>query len=222
MPAQKPNPRTMLALSFCLSAAALAFPIALMAQSVAQDTSVFRSIEEALRDPEHVRRLDLSNLALGAFPVEVLRFTHLEELRLRHDGITDLPSGIGALKELRLLDISGNPIRTLPEEFGELEALEVLFLNEDEALDLDADIDLLARLPKLRELHLERDGLTQLPRSMLKLRKLEALYLNENRFTRFPELLLEMPSLKLIDLNKNPIDPLFPLDLQQRGVLVRF
>lgn len=193
-----------------------------MAQHAGSDTVVFRSLEEALREPDKVRSLDLSDRKLGAFPAEVLRFTHLQELRLRNDGITALPSGIKDLKELRLLDLSGNPISTLPQEFGELESLEVLYLNEDEALDLEADIEIFARLPRLRELHLEHDGLKGLPGSIVSLRSLEALYLNENKLDRFPAPLMQMPGLKLIDLRQNPIAPLMPLDLQQRGVLVRF
>ena len=188
------------------------------------DTSsyTYRSLAEALQEPMLVKRLDLSGQALQRFPTEVLLFPNLEELRLSRDGISKLPPEIGQLKRLRLLDLSGNPIVTLPTEFTQLHALEELFLNDDPELDLEGDLNLLSQLPKLRILHLEGDGIEQLPGCIIELRRLEELYLTNNEFETFPREVMGMPMLKLIDLRTNPIQPLIPLDLQQRGVLVRF
>jgi Leucine-rich repeat (LRR) protein len=189
-----------------------------------QDTlkPVFRDLSEALRSPHLVKRLDLSDQALQGFPIEVLRFTGLEELRLRHDGITDLPEGIGALKNLRLLDLSGNPIAELPAGIGDLTALEEFYLNEDPLLDLEHELPTLAKLPRLRVLHLSGDGIDRLPGAIRGLEHLEELYLGNNTMETFPVDIINLPALKLIDLHANPMRPLVPLELQQRGVLVRF
>lgn len=186
------------------------------------DTTVFRSLDAALVRPDAVRRLDLSNVELTAFPLEILELANLEELRLRNDGLSSLPEEIGELKKLRLLDLSGNPISVLPARFTELVGLQELYLNEDNVLDLEADIAALAELPKLRALHLERDGLTELPGNISKLAALEELYLNGNQLERVPPPLMMMPKLKLIELHENPMDPLMPIEMQQRGVLIRF
>ena len=81
--------------------------------------------------------------------------------------------------------------------------LEELIINEDAALDL------------------ERDGLADLPKNSSKLSTLEELYLNGHKLKSTPPSLMLMRRSKLIDLHENPIDPLIPLDLQQRGALIR-
>lgn len=189
-----------------------------------QDTSsyTYRSLSEALQQPTLVKRLDLSGQALERFPTEVLLFPNLEELRLGRDGISELPHEIGLLKRLRLLDLSGNPIVTLPMEFTQLHALEELYLNDDPMLELEGDLKLLSQLPRLRILHLDGDGIERLPGCIIELRRLEELYLNNNALQTLPQEVMGMPALKLIDLRSNPVQPLIPLDLQQRGVLVRF
>lgn len=192
--------------------------------SAQQDTlkPVFRDLSEALRTPLSVKRLDLSDQELHGFPMEVLRLTGLEELRLRRDGITELPEGIGALKALRLLDLSGNPITELPARIGELTALEEFYLNDDPLLDLARGLPTLSKLPRLRVLHLSGDGIDKLPSTIVGLQHLEELYLDHNTMDAFPADLMELPKLKAIDLHANPVRPLIPLELQQRGVLVRF
>jgi Leucine-rich repeat (LRR) protein len=182
----------------------------------------YRSLQEALEHPSKVLRLDLSDKRLEEFPPEILLMTNLEELRLRNDGIRSLPPGIGGLSKLRTLDLSGNPITVLPDEFTQLRSLEVLLLNDDPALDLEHDLELLSRLPRLRILELRGDGIRQLPSSIGRMEHLEELYLNNNQLQAFPAELNGMRALKLIDLGTNPVQPLIPLDLQQRGVLVRF
>jgi len=183
---------------------------------------VHRDLQEALREPDRVRSLDLSDQRLGLFPMDVLKFRNLQELRLRNDGLSTLPPEIGQLRKLRLIDLSGNPIGVLPEQFAELQALEVLYLNEDRALDLERDLVLFAQLPNLHVLHLEGDGLSTLPGNISTLRALEELHLNGNRFSTFPDAVRGLEHLKLLDLRANPMNPLIPLDLQNRGVLIRF
>lgn len=195
-----------------------------LACTAQQDTlqPVFRNLSEALRTPQLVKRLDLSDQALERFPDEVLRLTALEELRLRHDGITVLPEGIGLLKNLRLLDLSGNPITTLPAGIGELTALEEFYLDEDPLFDLEHELPRLAKLPRLGILHLSGDGIEKVPQTIRGLEHLEELYLDNNTMHSFPVELIALPAIKVIDLQANPMPPLIPMELQQRGVLVRF
>lgn len=183
---------------------------------------VFRSLNEALREPDKVLSLDLSGQHLGKLPVELFRLKNLRELRLRNDDLTTLPPEIATLTHLRLLDVSGNPITVLPERFAELGELEELFLNNDKSLSLERDLGILARLPHLRILHLENDGLRTLPPNIGDLRWLEELYLNDNKFRTVPAGTDRLEHLKLLDMHSNPIDPLKPLHLQQHGVLIRF
>ena len=183
---------------------------------------VYRSLNSALLQPDSVLSLDLSDQHFGKVPEEIFRFKNLQELRMRNDDLTMLPSGIGALSHLRLLDLSGNPISLLPDGFANLSELEELYLSNDSALALRRDISILAKLPRLHVLHLENDGLRDLPKNIGDLRSLEELYLNGNAFRTVPIELRRLDHIRLIDMHQNPIDPLIPLDLQQRGVLIRF
>ena len=204
-------------------AALAACAISITAQ-VADTTTlpVFRSMQEALRQPELVLSLDLSDQHLGSLPSDVFRFTNLRELRVRNDDLNSLPPEIASLTHLRLLDMSGNPITLLPERFAELGELEELYLNNDKSLALERDLGILARLPHLRILHLENDGLSTLPANIGDMRWLEELYLNDNDLNSVPAGILRLENLEFLDMHANPIDPLRPLDPQQRGVLIRF
>ena len=183
---------------------------------------VYRSLKEALREPARVRSLDLSDQHIRLLPKEISLLINLEELRLRNDDLTELPEEIGDLGKLRILDLSGNPIRHLPVHFKDLNMLDELYLNGDSYFDLEQDITTLSLLPNLRILHLENDGIALLPESISSLHHLEELYLNDNKLVTFPTPVLRMDHLKLLDLHHNPMNPLIPLELQQRGVLVRF
>lgn len=50
----------------------------------------------------------------------------------------------------------------------------------------------------------------------------EDLPLCQNALETYPADLINLPVLKLIDLHANPMRPHIPMELQQRGVLVRF
>ncbi|MEM9982737.1 MAG: leucine-rich repeat domain-containing protein, partial [Bacteroidota bacterium] len=69
--------------------------------------------------------------------------------------------------------------------------------------------NVLAKMPKLYELHLENDGFSTLPERIKSLQKLRYLYLNENEIEVLPASLQDMDSLEYIDLNKNPIPNIF-------------
>lgn len=191
-------------------------------QSDTAGAPVFRSLEEALRQPDQVLRIDLSDQHLGHFPMELLRMKNLRELRLRNDDLRELPPEIGGLVELRVLDLSGNPLTLLPATFGELRELEELIINDNPSFDLNKDLRVLTGLPRLRVLHLENDGLRELPAAIGELKELRELYLGGNQLRSIGLDLQRLQRLELIDLHDNPMPPTVPDDLRQRGVLLRF
>lgn len=184
----------------------------------------YRSIEEALKNPDQVYRLDLSNQNIFV-PNDVWsKFINLEYLSLKNDHLKELPSEIGTLKKLKVLDLSGNDFIVLPKSFSELYNLEELFLNEERRFNLDENIEVLSLLPHLRILHLENDQLNKLPKKIYRLNHLESLYLNNNKFKEFPTELKEMPNLKYLDFHDNKLSPLELQNFQSQnfGIKIRF
>ncbi|KAM7478297.1 hypothetical protein LguiA_026510 [Lonicera macranthoides] len=71
--------------------------------------------------------LDLSNRSIKSLPKTISSLVELRELWLRGDRLlAELPSEIGALKNLKVLDLEGTELICLPKEIGELLQLECL------------------------------------------------------------------------------------------------
>ncbi|MCZ4408271.1 leucine-rich repeat domain-containing protein [Cryomorphaceae bacterium 1068] len=191
---------------------------------ISQDTTAtFTSIEEALKTPNQVIRLDLSDQEID-FSLKSLReFKNMEFLSLRNDHLEQLPIEILELEQLRVLDLSGNDFTELPEEFFKLKNLEELYLNDEKRLNFTQSIDVLSKLPNLKILHLENDHISEFPENIFKLEKLENLYLNDNDLHEIPQSIQKMNQLKYLDIQRNPIPPSIQNTFNQNGnVLIRF
>ena len=111
----------------------------LLFQSVKAQTSTdstllnkeFLNIDEALKNPENVFRLNLSNQNIQFSDSIWSKFTNLQYLSLKNDHLEEIPEGIGNLKNLKVLDLSGNDFRVLPSTFSGLINLQELYLNDE-------------------------------------------------------------------------------------------
>ncbi len=96
--------------------------------------------------------IDLSGKNLEKLPSYVLARTDLEELNISNNKLTGaLPSEIGKLKNLKILNASNNLMTGVPAEIGHLPDLEVLDLSNNELTGLPYE---LANLKKLKILNL--------------------------------------------------------------------
>lgn len=208
-------------LTFCIG------PFKFNAQSYADSSLVnkeFFILEEALKYPEKVYRLNLSNSNFKMPSDSVwIRFTNLEFLSLNNDHLKEIPEGIGNLKNLKTLDLSGNDFRVLPKSFSNLFNLKEIYLNDESNMNVDQTLMVLKDLPKLQILHLENDNLKRIPKSLMNFTHLEELYLNNNRFKKIPKELNQIKSLHYVDLhdNKTKIE-MKGIDLQRFGFQMRF
>lgn len=91
---------------------------------------VITSLEEALKNPSSVTKLNLSNQNITFEPNIFSKFENLEYLSLKNDHLKYLPVEIGSLKKLKTLDLSGNDFELLPTEFKNLSNLQELFLDD--------------------------------------------------------------------------------------------
>ena len=97
----------------------------------------FTSLSEALKNPENVYRLNLSNQKLEFSDTIWSKFTNLKYLSLKNDHLENIPAEIGDLKNMEILDLSGNDFKVLPSTFTNLTSLQELFLNDDKNLQLE-------------------------------------------------------------------------------------
>ncbi|MEK7546318.1 MAG: leucine-rich repeat domain-containing protein [Patescibacteria group bacterium] len=96
------------------------------------------------------KRLDLSGQGLTSLPASALARTDIEELDISGNRIGGaLPSEIGRLKALRVLDASGNVMTGVPAEIGHLPELRVLDLSNNRLTGLPHELAELKNLATL-------------------------------------------------------------------------
>ena len=130
----------------------------------------YKSLEEALKNPDAVIRLNLKGKKLKTVPKEVFLFKNLQELNLKKTKIDILPKEIGDLKNLQILDVSKNDLVTLPHEIGQLTNLKILKASENELEYLPVEI---GKLVELRFLDVWSNNLSGLPDEIADLKKLK-------------------------------------------------
>ena len=115
---------------------------------------------------------DLTHLSLVSNEIQDLsgvdNLVHLCHMNLLRNNLTQLPSTIGLLTNLKKLELANNRLTTLPDCFGQL--------------------------TQLNHINLEDNELSELPVSFRKL-KCEVVNLNNNYFSVFPDCLIEMSNL---------------------------
>jgi len=165
----------------------------------------FVSLDEALKNPNQVYRLNLSNQTIQIPDTIWAKFTNLEYLSLKNDHLKQVPAGIGYIKTLKVLDLSGNDFKMLPLTFGNLSNLQELFINDDKYFDLEGNIETIDKIATLTSLHIENNGLKSLPKNIFNLHHIESLYLNNNKFKQLPTELNKLDNLKYLDLQDNKL-----------------
>jgi Leucine-rich repeat (LRR) protein len=187
-----------------------------------QDEGAFDNLEQALREPERVRRLAIQtgDLEMKHLPAGLGRLVNLEALELAClEKLEDLPEEIGQLQKLEELIIdNGNGCSmnvSLPRSVGRLANLRVLRLYGaldgrdvgDEASGRKALSkalpDTLKDLQKLEELDLGRNGIRSVPAVVASLRGLKKLSLDYNDIRAIPAFVGDLPNLSELSVNAN-------------------
>lgn len=77
---------------------------------ICSNLKTYRSLAAALKEPNKVCYLDLSNNNLTELPPQVVQFNNLKSLYLNYNQLKTLPENIKSLKQLKAIDLTGNPI----------------------------------------------------------------------------------------------------------------
>ena len=142
--------------------------------NVEDSTYIYRSISEALANPEKVFILNLSKSRLDSFPKQILLFKNLIELNLSKNSLEEVPPEIGQLIHLKKINLANNKLVHLPPEIGQLKELVFLGLN--------------------------RNIIEDLPPTIGELQNLEILELWDNELNTVPDEIAELQNLKLLEL----------------------
>ena len=89
----------------------------------------YSSLIEALKNPDDVLGLNLTNQGLTSLPEEIGVFKNLISLQANFNHLKTVPESIGKLTKLKELYLNGNSIETLPNSIGNLKNLSLLCLD---------------------------------------------------------------------------------------------
>ncbi len=175
-----------------------------------QDTAL-RRIRKA--ETEQSTALHLVNLGLTEVPSAIGQLSQLRELYLFDNQLMELPAAIGQLSQLTTLILSENQLTKLPAELTQLSQLSVLYLSHNRLTKLPAGI---AQLSQLRSLYLTDNQLTELPAEVAQLFQLRELSLSRNQLTELPAGIAQLSQLRSLSLKGNPL-PEALLNIAARG-----
>ncbi|MBO9595195.1 MAG: leucine-rich repeat domain-containing protein [Niabella sp.] len=191
---------------FILLAGFLATEASAQAWGYVKDKPVYNNLDSAYRNRHAVYNLELSNRAvvpgklkwigdmpnitflfiwgnLSDLPPEVFTLKNIRRLALWGD-FEEIPEGIRHFKDLEILSMPRNRIRTVPAWIGELKKLKGLYLGGNR---IESISDELANCTMLEHLVLDKNQLDHLPATLMTLPRLKKLDLGSNRLTRLPE-----------------------------------
>lgn len=141
---------------------------------------VYTNLQEALKNPKTVYRLDLTKQKLKEFPREIYQFTNLNELILDKNKISIIPDSISVLKNLQIFSAERN----------EIEIFNVKITT----------------LKNLYQLNLADNLIEKIPDQIDDLKSLEQLILWDNPISYYPIAMSEMERLKYLDLLNNQMN----------------
>ena len=143
-------------------------------------------IEPGALDLPALATLRLERIGVKDLPLRLDLMPALREIQIYDSGLTSLPGGWAAARNLTWCGIANSRIRALPEDIG--------------------------AAPALKRLGVTGNQLTVLPESLAG-SVIEELYLADNRFSSIPSVITRMPRLRALDLSSNRLPSLNPAAL---------
>ena len=145
--------------------------------SISLDDLNLEIVSRNIKNLPCLKKLFLQNNKLKSIPETLGGLKRLESLYLFKNLLTELPSLICNLVNLKVIDLGFNNIKTLPKQIGNLKSLEVLMLTNNKIHELPIGID---RLQSLKILALGSNHIHNIPKDLMNLSSLETVYLIDN------------------------------------------
>ncbi len=158
---------------------------------------LYTSIEEAMKEPDKVIKLELKKQKLKSFPVEIFTFRNLQYLDVSKNNLKEIPDSLDMLPDLQYFNASKNRLESIPKTIGKLVNMKWFIWNNN---DLGAIPYQMGNLEKLEYLDLWNNNLSYFPESLEKLKNLKIfdlrhILLNEEQQAKLREM---MPNTQLL------------------------
>lgn len=193
----------------------LIFSTVINAQFDANKEVWINDLEVALKEPNRVYNLDLSEQNLTKIPKEIEAFKNLTNLKLSDNRITDLGEALKSLEHLIFVELSGNQLRKVDFTIFKKsnQSLEEIWLRDNRLTNIDSTINC---LENLLVLNIGQNRIQQLDES-INLPILRSLKVDNNHLKSTPKMLVNSPKLRYLNVNANEIS-MFSLGLNFRNL----
>lgn len=175
-------------------------PVGMLDEDALENMQGVTSIEEGLKNPDAVVKLDLQNNGMKKLPPEIGRFRNLQYLNVSRNQLSELPREIGNLTRLQVLNASGNQIDVLPPELSRLQSLKQLNLATNLLKKLPPEI---GKLTRLEFLDASENRLSQVPAALGLATNLRTVYLRTNSLANLPLEIGKLKRLRDLDIDDN-------------------
>ncbi|MCA0429862.1 MAG: leucine-rich repeat domain-containing protein [Bacteroidetes bacterium] len=168
------------------------------------DRVEYDDLISAKLDPTIVTSLKLRKQGLTEIPSDLSKFVNLIELDLSDNEITDFTSKLNGLPNLQVINLSGNKLTTIPTDICNLKGLKTLNLSSNKITSGS-----ISCLTELERLYLNNNLFETLPTGITEIQSLKSIYLHSNKLTALDEGLLKLNNLQVlfVQLNKIAIEP---------------
>lgn len=164
--------------------------------------NAMKILPEAVCHIKELTELDISWHQINTIPDDIQNLTKLQRLIMKGNFLKYVPSSIGKCLKLQELDLSGAMKLNsyIPPELFLLRELKILNISGNYFTEISKDIK---GLRNLRKLIVQRNALLRLPDELFKLEKLESLQLSDNYLEQLPPSVKHLTNLMYIDLQGN-------------------
>lgn len=159
-------------------------------------------LPKGLGNLKQLKSLDLGYNDISLFPDEVIKnFKELDSLKIEKNLLGSIPNVQLAVKSLKKLDISSNPIFEL--SITDIENLRIVTCLDIGNIGITSFPENTDLGNKIHTLDVSKNELSTLPETIFKLEELKELLCNDNKIERFPAQMDQLKSLKHLNYNQN-------------------